>query len=100
MNRSTLRLTQLMKRKSIVALFSLLLALAGRAQPADTWVNWGVITAPPDIPPQIDALNFINSNSITLFFTNFTISPELFDTSDTLNFTNVGTMSSTAGWQL
>jgi hypothetical protein len=88
-----------MKPKSVLSLLGLLLALVARAQPADTWVNWGVITAPPDVAPQIDALNFVNSNSISIIFTNFTTNPELFDTSDTLNFTNVGFMSSDAGWQ-
>src|SRR5436190_1034914 len=88
-----------MKRKSVATLFGLLLACAAPAQPADTWVNWGVVSAPPDVPPMIDALNFVNSNSISIIFTNFTVNPELFDTSDTLNFTNVGTMAATSGWQ-
>src|SRR6185295_13741653 len=88
-----------MKRKSVSSLFGLLLALAAPAQPVDTWLNWGVITAPPDVPPMVDALNFVNSNSITIIFTNFTVNPELFDTSDTLNFTNVGSMAATSGFQ-
>ena len=89
----------LMKRKSLSTLFGLLLACAATAQPANSWVNWSVITAPPDLPPMVDALNFVNSNSITIIFTNFTVNPELFETSDTINFTNVGTMAVTAGFQ-
>src|SRR5215467_16360851 len=82
MNRFKLLKPLVMKRTPLLALLFIMLGLAAPAQPADFWINQTVITAPPDIPPQIDALNFVNSNSMTIVFTNFLIvNPELFDTS-------------------
>lgn len=88
-----------MKRVSALNLLALVLAGPVFAQPASSWVNNSVISCPPEIPPQIDALNFINNagGQIFIAFTNFTINPELFDTSDTVNFTNFGTIDISAG---
>ena len=88
-----------MKRVFALNLLAVMLAGSMFAQPAPNWVNNNVITCPPGIPPQIDALNFINNagGQIFIAFTNFTINPELFDTSDTLNFTNFGTINISAG---
>ena len=84
-----------MNCKFISLLSSLLMtAVAAVAQPAQTWVNFAVLTD----PPQIDALNVVNSNTINLFLLGGT-NPQLFDTSDTLNFTNVGSMTCDAGWR-
>ena len=52
------------------------------------WINSGIIQA----PPQIDASNFVNSGEM-----NFSTSLP-FETSDTHNFTNSGTMINTPGW--
>src|SRR5579862_9298302 len=52
------------------------------------WQNSGTITS----PPQIDASNFFNSGSIQIF----TSLP--FETANTLNFTNSGTMVDSPGW--
>lgn len=58
-------------------------------QAADAvWDNSGTVTA----PPQIDATNFVNSGLINIF----TSLP--FETSDTLNYTNSGTMIGSPGW--
>jgi hypothetical protein len=84
-----------MNRKIVCMFASLALAaVTAVAQPAQTWVNWGVLTQ----PPQIDAINVVNSNTISLSLLNGT-NPQLFDTSDTLNFTNVGSMTCDAGWR-
>src|SRR5882724_5619716 len=81
---------------------ALMLAMSVCAQPAQSWVNNSVIVCPPEIPPQIDALNFENTASgvISITFTNPTVNPQLFDTSDTLNFTNRGSIDIAAGMHL
>jgi hypothetical protein len=54
------------------------------------WINSGTITT----PPQVDATNFVNSGTIS-------ISTSLpFESSNTRNFTNSGTMSGGPGWFL
>jgi hypothetical protein len=75
-----------MKEKFIAGLAALALAVAPKvlAQPADVWENNGLVTA----PPQIDALNFINDSGGFMDFSTV----DLFDMSDTLNFTNNGQM--------
>ena len=52
------------------------------------WSNSATIT----FPPQIDATNFINSGVISI------TTRDPFETSDTLNFTNSGTMIGSVGW--
>ncbi len=80
--------SKLMKR-NLPTLLLLLVASAAWAQPMTYYVNDGVVQCPPDIPPQIDALNFINNNSFTIIDTNILIpNSRLYDTSDTINFTN------------
>jgi hypothetical protein len=70
-------------------LVSALLLSPGLLRATDPyWINSGTITS----LPQIDASNFVNSGSIN-------IASELpFETSDTINFTNSGTMVSSPGW--
>lgn len=68
--------------------FAALLPASGRAADA-LWTNWGVITW----PPQIDAISFENRGSMT-------IATDLpFETSNTRNYTNSGTMIGTPGWR-
>jgi hypothetical protein len=88
-----------MKCVSALGLSALMLASSVLAQPAPSWINNSVITCPPEIPPQIDALNFENTAAgvISITFTNLTVNPELFDTSDTVNFTNRGLIDVAAG---
>jgi hypothetical protein len=69
-----------------VLIFSLPCVLA--AQPAPNYVNDAVLISPPTVPPQIDAVNFINHNVFSITLTNPTYNPQLFDFSDTLNYTN------------
>lgn len=65
------------------------LLVLGTAQAADqTWGNTGLIS----VPPQIDALNFVNTGTIEI------LTDQAFETSNTRNFTNSGTMLGTPGW--
>src|SRR5882672_8620967 len=81
-----------MKRLFIPGLVTLmLLPQFGRA--TDTfYINNGTVT----FPPQIDATNFINNGSFD-FSLNPTVYP--FDTSNTENFTNNGTMFGSVGFR-
>jgi hypothetical protein len=84
---------KLLRRFDFCASVGALLLVAGLlpsvAQAADAvWDNSGTVTD----PPQIDATNFVNSGLIDIF----TSLP--FETSDTLNYTNSGTMIGTPGW--
>lgn len=67
----------------------------------DTFVNNGVISYPgtDQYPPQIDATNFINYGSFSMDFTILDEAQPLFETTDTINYTNTGTMESDTGYQ-
>src|SRR5882672_9719173 len=79
----------IMKRFLISMLFSLmLLPYLGWATDA-FYINNGTVM----FPPQIDATNFINNGSFDIF----TVLP--FDTSNTQNFTNNGTMFGSVGFR-
>ena len=55
-----------MKQKLILGALALASAIGPAAgQPAQLWENWGAITVPPDVAPQIDALTFINHPGAT-----------------------------------
>lgn len=76
-----------MKRWFFVASLILALAPAVSRGADNVWVNDAVITVPPAIAPQIDALNVVNNGTISINYTNLDYLP-LFDTTSTLNFTN------------
>jgi hypothetical protein len=81
-----------MKRLLISGLLSLiLLPQPGRATDL-YYINSGLVS----YPPQIDAINFVNSGTFD-FRTNPTVVP--FDTSNTKNFTNSGAMIGAVGFQ-
>lgn len=89
-----------MKRYFLLSL-CLLSAVGGiRAETAAFYVNDGIIKCPPDIPPQIDAVNFVNNNWFEIAFTNFTVNSPLFYTANTVNFTNRGVMICNPGFEL
>src|SRR6266496_6006380 len=85
-----------MKRLFIPWLLSLLIVQIvqiGHATDA-FYINNGLVT----FPPQIDATNFVNNGTFDFVSTsNYTIFP--FDTSNTQNFTNNGTMFGIVGFQ-
>src|SRR5436190_24314658 len=88
-----------MKQKFFAAVGALVLGFSPVAlgQPSQVWENWGQINVPSDTypyAPQIDAVTFINHAGAL-----FNISGiSLFDTSDTLNYTNQGRMIGVPGF--
>src|SRR5437588_5611442 len=86
-------------KRSFVFLVTVL-CLVGAAQGQTIfWQNDGVINCPPDLPPQVDAINVINNNFIAISMTNFYSNSQVWDTSDTLNFTNNGAMIGDSGFR-
>ena len=81
-----------MKRLLFSVLMGLVLLPTMGWASQDTFINSGTIT----FPPQIDATNVIN-NGVFDFRVNTTELP--FDTSNTRNFTNIGTMIGSAGFR-
>src|SRR2546425_11519522 len=81
-----------MKRFLISGLLGLMLLPRLGHATDQFYINNGTIT----FPPQIDAINVINNGSFD-FSLNPTIFP--FDTSNTQNFTNNGTMFGSVGFQ-
>ena len=72
---------------------ALALVPAAFSQPSTSYENFGLVECPPDIPPMIDASNFINHAQFFINFTNQTglnppLTAPLYETSDTLNYTN------------
>jgi hypothetical protein len=62
--------------------------------------NESVLNSPPDPIPTIDASNFLNNSSLTINFTTPTINTPLFETKNTINYTNtnVGTLAANTGF--
>jgi hypothetical protein len=86
-----------MKCKFLICLALICPALALRAQNASVYENDGLVFAPPDVPPMIDATHFVNANNgqFIINFTNdflpglfygFGMSP--FETQNTLTYSN------------
>jgi hypothetical protein len=65
------------------------------------FINYGTIDYPlnTNSVPEIDATNFVNLGGFTVDFTTFPESPFLYETHDTLNYTNVGAMECNSGFQ-
>ena len=89
---------KIMKQKLLSGLMALVLTLAlapaALGRPDTRWENWGAVICPPEIPPTIDASNFVNYGQFIVNITNF---PPLhpsqgpvdpYATFDTLNFSN------------
>src|SRR5437870_7027828 len=60
----------MMKRKSLFGLFAVAAACSALGQAAATYDNPGLLLAPPQIAPNIDALNFVNHGRFIINFTN------------------------------
>jgi hypothetical protein len=91
---------------SLFAGFSavILVALAGTSRAADPYyINDAIVSYPgtAPYPPTIDATNFINDSSFTVNFTLQTlpIGLPLYETWDTVNYTNIGTLMANTGFQ-
>ena len=98
-----------MKHSLYAIVLSLAVANFVSAQPAPLYENDGVV----NVAPQIDATSFVNNGFFTIgVFGNIisvnsggagslfgSVAPELYDTSDTLNYTNNNTMSINSGFR-
>ena len=94
-----------MKCKILAGCLLLGLSPALMAVTSDFYVNDGVVICPPQIPPQVDATNFVNNNFLSINFTNtvilpngqFAVLPSSFVTANTYNFTNTGVLYCNGG---
>ena len=84
-----------MKPRLLTTLALVLTMCWGSAQTANFYVNDGLVLCPPQIPPQVDALSFVNNN---LFVINSPFITQPYWTANTLNYTNRGTMTSSNGF--
>jgi hypothetical protein len=66
---------------------------------SDFYVNDSVVLCPPQLPPQVDATNFVNNNYFSINFTNFVLTPQFYQTASTRNFTNNGMMIANSGFR-
>jgi hypothetical protein len=87
-----------MKQKFLAGVIALVLGSAAFAQPSPIWENWGIFQIPPapgePFPPNIDATTFINHPG-AVFSVN---TSSLYNTYDTLNYTNQGLMIGSPGY--
>lgn len=84
-----------MKCKLICGLLSMALTRALLATDA-VYENNGTVIAPPDVAPQVDATNFINTG----YFNVTPLSLSLYTTLNTLNYTNTSAMVSGSGFDM
>ena len=81
-----------MKQKLFCGLLALALGPMAWSQTPDLYENWGLVQAPPEITPTIDASNFVNHAEFYINFTNYVLGLPVttppFETSSTLNYTN------------
>ncbi len=81
-----------MKQKLVFGLVAQTLVSAALSQSPDLYENWTRVQCPPEIPPTIDAVNFVNHAEFLINFTNFTFSLPVtappYETSSTANYTN------------
>src|ERR1041385_7896327 len=85
-----------MNRKIISALFAAAVCWTAPGQPANVYENDGLLLTPPAIPPNIDAINFLNFGQFLINFTNDVFVPLLpppiglppFETQNTLHYYN------------
>ena len=86
-----------MKCKFPLGCLLLSLASANVHATSDFYVNDGVVLCPPQIPPQVDATNFVNNNFFNINFTNFV--QQQYQTAGTWNYTNNGVMIANGGFR-
>jgi hypothetical protein len=82
-----------MKQKLLPGLLALAIAPAVLSQTPPIYENYGVVQCPPEIPPTIDAFNFVNHAQFIINFTNgflqgVPINSPPYETSSTINYTN------------
>ena len=92
------RLLNDMKCKLLSGFLALVLPVVAVAQTSAFYVNDSFINCPPQIPPQVDATNFVNNNYFSINFTNlFSVQP--YRMANVLNYTNNGSMVGNYGFQ-
>jgi hypothetical protein len=79
-----------MKCKILSSILGLALVQGAAAQTSQFFLNDGILTT----PPQVDAVNFVNNNTMSLFSLF-----DLFESANTLNYTNRGLLDSSGGWR-
>jgi hypothetical protein len=84
-----------MNLRILTALATLAMVRMTLAGTATFYVNDGLIVCPPQVAPQVDALNFINNS---LFVANSTNLTYPYWTANTVTYTNVGTMTCDNGF--
>ncbi|MCX6895679.1 MAG: hypothetical protein NTZ16_09330, partial [Verrucomicrobia bacterium] len=84
-----------MKCKLICGLLSGALLRAALGADA-VYENNGTVISPPDVAPQVDATNFINTGDFYVTLPNLA----LYTTDNTLNYTNTGTMFGGGGFDM
>jgi hypothetical protein len=100
----------IMKRLLFAGVINLVICMVVLGQPSPIYENDGVVEVPPQFAPQIDATNFVNKGLFdinflsttfkTTFFNGFAaVNVQLYDFSDTLNFTNQNGMSTDTGFR-
>lgn len=93
------RMNRLFQFPWLCALLSL--ALVRESSAADVvYQNDAIINYPVNVPypPVIDATNFVNNNSFIINFTTFYNVQQFYETSDTLYYTNNGSMMVNSGF--
>lgn len=96
-------MNRLMTWPLLCGLFGLALAPAALKAgdfTGDTYVNNAIVSYPgtEPYPPMIDATNFINNASFTINFLSLTLQNEFYETWDTVNYTNIGSMVVNSGF--
>lgn len=87
------------------AVAACMLIFAGpRARAVDAYyINNSILNYPETVPapPMIDASNFVNNSSFTINYTLLTFDDvqPFYETSDTVNYTNIGTMTANSGFR-
>lgn len=98
-----------MNGKLLFGLFALASSGSAFGQAATFYENNGVLVAPPAIPPNIDAVNFVNRGTFVINFTNVSFpitAPPAglppYETQNTVNYTNAAghLMSANLGFRL
>ena len=90
-----------MNRLLQLSFVGLLFALARVVSAADAvYQNDAIVNYPlyDTYPPVIDATNFVNNNSFTINFTTIPLMQSFYETSDTIYYTNNGTMEANTGF--
>lgn len=94
------RLTRQPMFRGLLAIMFMALAGKAWALPDAYYINNAIVSFPGTAlyPPQIDALNFVNNSSFTVNFGTILLGEELYETSDTLNYTNIGLLMCNSGF--